>query len=72
VAPGVMAFSGQLDSHGIAHIYNDALQVIAPATSAFFSAMVAWLLITSPLVVHTSHMRLLGLFPRTRGHRDLW
>jgi hypothetical protein len=72
VAPSVMAFSGQLDAHGIAHIYNDALQVIAPATSAAFSALLAWLLITSPLVVHRTHVRLLGLFPHTRGRRDFW
>ena len=73
VAPSVMAFSGQLDAHGIAHIYNDSLQVIAPFTSACFSAAVAWLLIRSPLVVHESHRSLLGLFPRARRRqRDLW
>ena len=73
VAPSVMAFSGQLDAHGIAHIYNDALQVIAPMTSACFSATVAWLLVSSPMVVHRSHRHLLGLFPRgRRRQRDLW
>ena len=72
VSPSVMAFSGQLDEHGIAHIYNNALQVVAPTTSACFSAIVAWLLIVSPLVVHRSHLRLLGLFPRSRRERDFW
>jgi hypothetical protein len=73
VAPTIMAFSGQLDSHGIAHIYNDALQIIAPTTSAFFSAAVAWLLIRSPMIVHRSHRNLLSLFPRARRrNRDFW
>ncbi len=72
VAPGIMAFSGQLDAHGIAHIYNDALQIIAPTTSALFSAMVAWLLIISPRAVHKSHLHLLGLFPGTRERREFW
>ncbi len=73
VAPTIMAFSGQLDAHGVAHIYNDSLQIIAPFTSACFSAAVAWLLIRSPLDVHRSHRNLLGLFPRSRRRqRDFW
>ena len=73
VSPSVMAFSGQLDAHGIAHIYNDSLQVIAPFTSACFSAAVAWLLIRSPLIVHESHRSLLSLFPLSRRRqRDFW
>lgn len=73
VAPGVMAFSGWLDANGFAHIYNDSLQLIAPFTSACFSAAVAWLLIRSPVEVHRSHRNLLGLFPGSRRReRDLW
>ncbi len=67
-APSVMAFSGQLDEHGMAQAFNGALQIIAPFTSACFSAAVMWLIIVSALVVHASHLRLLELFrcPRQR------
>jgi hypothetical protein len=72
VAPTIMAFSGQLDAHGVAHIYNDALQIIAPTTSAFFSAAVAWLLIISLLAVYRSHVHWLDLLPGSRGRREFW
>ncbi len=71
-APTIMAFSGQLDAYGIAHIYNNALQIIAPLTSACFAAAVAWLLIASPLVVHATHCRLLDLFRCSRLRREFW
>ena len=71
-APMVMAFSGQLDAHGVANVFNGALQVIAPFTSACFSAAVAWLLIASALVVHATHCRLLDLFRYPRERREFW
>jgi hypothetical protein len=67
-----MAFSGQLDAHGIAHVYNDALQIIAPFTSACFSAAVACLLVMSPRVVLRAHAYLLALFPGARDRREFW
>jgi uncharacterized membrane protein len=71
-APTVMFFSGQLDAHGIAHVFDDALQVIAPFTSACFSAAVAWLLVLTPLVVHGTHCRLLDCIRCPRGREELW
>lgn len=71
-APMVMAFSGQLDAHGIADAFDGLLQVIAPLTSALFSAAVAWLLIASTLVVHSAHCRILELFRASRERRDYW
>lgn len=71
-APAMMAFSGQLDQHGVAQAFNGMLQVIAPFTSACFSATVAWLLIASALVVHAAHCRLLELFACPGQRKDLW
>jgi hypothetical protein len=71
-APSVMAFSGQLDEHGLAQAFNGLLQVIAPFTSACFSATVAWLLIASALVVHAAHCRLLELFRCPRQRKEFW
>lgn len=71
-APALMAFSGQLDSYGIAHIFNNTLQIIAPLISACFAATILWLLIISPLVVHATHCRLLDLFQYPGQRRELW
>ncbi|MDE2148594.1 MAG: hypothetical protein KGJ55_01925 [Gammaproteobacteria bacterium] len=71
-APTVMAFSGQLDAHGIANVYHGLLQIIAPLTSACFSAAVAWLLIVTPLAVHATHCRLLELFRASFQRREYW
>lgn len=71
-APALMAFSGQLDSYGIAHIYNNTLQIIAPLTSACFAATMLWLLIASPLAVHATHCRLLDLFHCPGQRREFW
>jgi len=71
-APTVMFFSGQLDAHGIAHVFDDALQIIAPFTSACFSAAVAWLLVLTPMVVHGTHCRLLDRFRCPRERKELW
>ena len=71
-APSVMAFSGQLDEHGVAQAFDGALQIIAPFTSACFSAAVAWLIIVSALVVHASHLRLLELFRCPRQRKEFW
>lgn len=71
-APLVMLFSGQLDSHGLAHLYNDRLQIIAPLTSACISAAVLWLLIASPIAVYLSHRRMLDLFDRTEQRGEFW
>lgn len=71
-APSVMAFSGQLDAHGIANAFHGLLQIIAPFTSACFSAAVAWLLIITPLVVHATHCRLLELFRAPFERREYW
>lgn len=68
-APLIMAFSGQLDAYGIAHILDDWLQIIAPLTSALFSAAVAWLLVASVVLVHATHCYVLARLrcPRLRG-----
>jgi hypothetical protein len=71
-APSVMAFSGQLDQHGVAQAFNGSLQVIAPFTSACFSATVAWLLIASALVVHAAHCRMLELFQCPGQRKEFW
>jgi hypothetical protein len=71
-APLIMAFSGQLDDHGIAHILNDSLQIIAPLTSALFSAAVAWLLVASILLVHATHCRLLARLRCSRLRGEYW
>ena len=71
-APSVMAFSGQIDELGVAQAFNGALQIIAPFTSACFSAAVAWLIIVSALVVHASHLRLLELFRCPRQRKEFW
>jgi hypothetical protein len=71
-APAVMAFSGQLDEHGVAQAFNGSLQVIAPFTSACFSATVAWLLIASALVVHAAHCRMLELFRCPGQRKEFW
>lgn len=72
VAPLMMLFSGQIDAYGIAHIYNDTLQIIVPLVSAVFAAAVAWLLVASPVSVHSAHCRLLREFryPGQRG--EFW
>ncbi|MBL6749929.1 MAG: hypothetical protein ISP90_05370 [Nevskia sp.] len=71
-APSVMAFSGQLDEHGVALAFNGALQIVAPFASACFSAAVAWLLVISALVVHAAHCRMLELFRHPQGRKDFW
>jgi hypothetical protein len=71
-SPTVMAFSGQLDQHGVAQAFNGLLQIIAPFTSACFSAAVAWMLIASTLVVHGAHCRLLELFRSPRERKEFW
>ncbi|MDR3416747.1 MAG: hypothetical protein P4L83_11225 [Nevskia sp.] len=71
-APSVMAFSGQLDEHGVAEAFSGALQVIAPFTSACFSAAVTWLIIVSAVVVHTAHCRLLEQFRSTGQRKEFW
>jgi hypothetical protein len=71
-APSVMAFSGQLDEHGVAQAFNGALQIIAPFTSACFSATVMWLLIVSALAVHAAHCRMLELFRHPQGRKEFW
>ena len=71
-APSVMAFSGQLDEHGVAQAFNGTLQVIAPFTSACFSAAVVWLLIASAVVVHAAHCRILELFRYPRERKEIW
>ena len=71
-APTVMFFSGQLDAHGIAHVFDNRLQFIAPLTSAYFAAAVAWLLIAAPLAVHGSYCELLKLFGCTRLRKEFW
>jgi len=70
--PAIMFFSGQLDAHGIAHVYNNTLQIIAPLTSACFAAAMLWLLIVSPLAVYTAHCRLLDLFYFQGHRREFW
>jgi hypothetical protein len=71
-SPAVMAFSGQLDEHGVAQAFNGSLQIIAPFTSACFAAAVAWMLIASTLVVHGAHCRLLELFRSPRERKEFW
>ena len=71
-APLVMAFSGQLDAHGIAHVFDDALQIIAPLTSACFSATVAWLLIASVPLVHAAHCQVLTRLRCSRLRGEYW
>jgi hypothetical protein len=71
-APSVMAFSGQLDEHGIAQAFDGSLQIIAPFASACFSAAVAWLLIVSALVVHAAHCRMLELFRHSQVRKEFW
>jgi hypothetical protein len=70
-APLIMFFSGQLDAYGIAHEFDNRLQMIAPITSAYFAAADAWLLIASPLVVHGTYRELLSLF-RCQRPREFW
>jgi len=72
MAPLMMAFSGQLDEHGIANACNGLLQIIAPFTSACVSAAVAWSLVASALVVHAAHVQLLELFRCPRQRKEFW
>lgn len=71
-APTIMLFSGQLDAHGVAQAFDGNLQLIAPFTSACFSAATAWLLIASPLVVHGVHLQLLELFRCPKQNKEFW
>lgn len=71
-APLMMFFSGQLDAYGIAHVFNDRLQFIAPVASAYFAAAVAWLLIATPLAVHGTYCELLRRFRAPRRAQELW
>ena len=71
-APLIMFFSGQLDAYGIAHVFDDRLQMIAPLTSAYFAAADAWLLIATPLVVHGTYRELLQLFRCQRLRGEFW
>ncbi len=71
-APLIMFFSGQLDAHGVAHVFNDRLQMIAPLTSAYFAAADAWLLIATPLAVHSIYRELLGVFRSQRQRGEFW
>jgi hypothetical protein len=71
-APTIMLFSGQLDAHGAAQAFDGNLQLIAPFTSACFSAATAWLLIASPLVVHGVHLQLLELFRCPKQSKEFW
>ena len=71
-APTIMFFSGQLDEHGVAQAFNGRLQIIAPFTSACFSAAVAWLLIASPMVVHAAHRQLLDAFRCPKQRKEFW
>jgi hypothetical protein len=70
--PLMMAFSGQLDEHGIANACNGLLQIIAPFTSACVSAAVAWALVASALVVHAAHVQLLELFRCPHQRKEFW
>jgi len=71
-APLMMFFSGQLDAYGIAHVFDDRLQMIAPLTSAYFAAADAWLLIATPLVVHRIYRELLSVFRSRPQPREFW
>lgn len=71
-APLIMFFSGQLDAYGIAHVFDDRLQMIAPLTSAYFAAADAWLLIATPMAVHGVYRELLAVFRCQRYHREFW
>jgi hypothetical protein len=71
-APAIMLFSGQLDAHGAAQAFDGNLQLIAPFTSACFSAATAWLLVASPRVVHGVHLQLLELFRCPKQSKEFW
>jgi|SRR5882757_3712317 len=71
-APLIMFFSGQLDAYGIAHVFDNRLQMIAPLASAYFAAADAWLLIATPMAVHGIYRELLGVFRSQRHYREFW